>query len=303
MVEAAKANDPKDLTFLLLRFRYANSDWVDHRVRLTAVLLDARRQRRRRREPDGDDGQGPEGRHDQLPDEDQDRRLARGEEAPRDGQLPEVARSRSFPYDPRLRSAGPCGEVLEWLIRTVSKTVLPERVTWVRIPPSPPADQAGRRSSPGAPFQRLWSQSQLCGRRRTASSIFAVNAATSSTSFPVTGRGAETTARWRAVPSLQYSTKWTGQPVFAAATAIDGEVSGRAAEERHGDAAREPLVDDEDDDLSLSEKLEHPPHRPALVRQEAEPEGGADAFDERGGGFRARDLHDDRRLEPRLARR
>lgn len=41
MVEAAKANNPKDLTFLLVRFRYANSDWVDHRVRLTAVLLNA----------------------------------------------------------------------------------------------------------------------------------------------------------------------------------------------------------------------------------------------------------------------
>jgi hypothetical protein len=40
MVQAAKANDPKDLTFLLVRFRYANEDWVDHRVRLTAVLLD-----------------------------------------------------------------------------------------------------------------------------------------------------------------------------------------------------------------------------------------------------------------------
>jgi len=41
MVEAAKANNPKDLTFLLMRFRYANADWVDHRVRLTAVLLNA----------------------------------------------------------------------------------------------------------------------------------------------------------------------------------------------------------------------------------------------------------------------
>jgi hypothetical protein len=40
-VEAAKERDPKDLTFLLVRFRYANSDWVDHRVRLRAVLLDA----------------------------------------------------------------------------------------------------------------------------------------------------------------------------------------------------------------------------------------------------------------------
>ncbi len=41
MVEAAKANDPKDATFLLVRFRYANSDWVSHKVRLRTVLLDA----------------------------------------------------------------------------------------------------------------------------------------------------------------------------------------------------------------------------------------------------------------------
>ena len=40
-VQAAKDHDPKDLTFLLVRFRYSNSDWVDHRVRLRAVLLDA----------------------------------------------------------------------------------------------------------------------------------------------------------------------------------------------------------------------------------------------------------------------
>jgi hypothetical protein len=40
-VQAAKDHDPKDLTFLLVRFRYANTDWVDHRVRLRAVLLDA----------------------------------------------------------------------------------------------------------------------------------------------------------------------------------------------------------------------------------------------------------------------
>lgn len=30
------------------------------------------------------------------------------------------------------------GEVREWLNRAVSKTVEPERVPWVRIPPSPP---------------------------------------------------------------------------------------------------------------------------------------------------------------------
>lgn len=41
MVEAAKAHDPKDVAFLLVRFRYANTDWVSHKVRLTAVLLDA----------------------------------------------------------------------------------------------------------------------------------------------------------------------------------------------------------------------------------------------------------------------
>lgn len=41
LVEAAKANDPKDLAFLLVRFRYTNTDWVSHRVRLRAVLLDA----------------------------------------------------------------------------------------------------------------------------------------------------------------------------------------------------------------------------------------------------------------------
>jgi len=40
-VQAAKENDPKDLTFLLVRFRYKNTDWIDHRVRLRAVLLDA----------------------------------------------------------------------------------------------------------------------------------------------------------------------------------------------------------------------------------------------------------------------
>ncbi len=41
VVQAAKDHDPKDLTFLLVRFSYSNSDWVDHRVRLRAVLLDA----------------------------------------------------------------------------------------------------------------------------------------------------------------------------------------------------------------------------------------------------------------------
>ena len=40
MVEGAKAHDPKDITFLLVRFRYSNTDWVGHRVKLRTVLLD-----------------------------------------------------------------------------------------------------------------------------------------------------------------------------------------------------------------------------------------------------------------------
>jgi hypothetical protein len=39
MVEAAKAHDQKDVTWLLVRFRYSNKDYVDHRVKLRAVLL------------------------------------------------------------------------------------------------------------------------------------------------------------------------------------------------------------------------------------------------------------------------
>jgi hypothetical protein len=41
MVESARTYDPKDISFLLVRFRYSNTDWVDHRVRLRAVFLDA----------------------------------------------------------------------------------------------------------------------------------------------------------------------------------------------------------------------------------------------------------------------
>src|SRR5215510_11397881 len=36
-----------------------------------------------------------------------------------------------------------CGEVREWLNRAVSKTVVPLRVPWVRIPPSPPEKKDG----------------------------------------------------------------------------------------------------------------------------------------------------------------
>jgi hypothetical protein len=83
----------------------------------------------------------------------------------------------------------------------------------------------------GAPFQRSWSQSQLCGRRLTASSILAVKAATSSSALPVTGRSAEKTAWCLPVPSRQYSRKWTGTEVFAAATATAGP-SGRGGRRR-----------------------------------------------------------------------
>ena len=39
-IRDAKANDPKDATFVLLRFHYKNEDYVSHRVKLRAVLLD-----------------------------------------------------------------------------------------------------------------------------------------------------------------------------------------------------------------------------------------------------------------------
>src|SRR5262247_192436 len=37
----------------------------------------------------------------------------------------------------RSQEVSLCGEVREWLNRAVSKTVVPLRVPWVRIPPSP----------------------------------------------------------------------------------------------------------------------------------------------------------------------
>lgn len=40
-VEHAKETDPKDATFMLLRFHYRNDDYVSHKVKLRAVLLDA----------------------------------------------------------------------------------------------------------------------------------------------------------------------------------------------------------------------------------------------------------------------
>ena len=47
------------------------------------------------------------------------------------------ARSPFIPRPP-VDQATPCGEVPEWSIGTVSKTVVLARVPWVRIPPSPP---------------------------------------------------------------------------------------------------------------------------------------------------------------------
>src|SRR5712671_7691395 len=52
-----------------------------------------------------------------------------------------VAREESHPY-----KRGP-GEVPEWSIGTVSKTVVRASVPWVRIPPSPPTNERDRRRS------------------------------------------------------------------------------------------------------------------------------------------------------------
>lgn len=40
-IRDAKESDPKDATFVLLRFHYKNDDYVSHKVKLRAVLLDA----------------------------------------------------------------------------------------------------------------------------------------------------------------------------------------------------------------------------------------------------------------------
>ena len=40
-VKEASEKDPKDLTFVLIRFRYTNDDYFKHRVKLRALLLDA----------------------------------------------------------------------------------------------------------------------------------------------------------------------------------------------------------------------------------------------------------------------
>jgi len=36
----ARESDPKDSTFVLLRFYYANADYVSHKVKLRAILMD-----------------------------------------------------------------------------------------------------------------------------------------------------------------------------------------------------------------------------------------------------------------------
>ena len=50
------------------------------------------------------------------------------------GQVPEAYQKveKSYIINPC------CGEVSEWSMETVLKTVVPARVPWVRIPPSPP---------------------------------------------------------------------------------------------------------------------------------------------------------------------
>ncbi|HKC23205.1 MAG TPA: hypothetical protein VKF32_00610 [Thermoanaerobaculia bacterium] len=39
-IRDAKASDPKDATFVLLRFHYRNADYVSHKVKIRAVLMD-----------------------------------------------------------------------------------------------------------------------------------------------------------------------------------------------------------------------------------------------------------------------
>jgi hypothetical protein len=39
-IKDARENDPKDVTFMLLRFHYRNADYVSHKVKLRAVLMD-----------------------------------------------------------------------------------------------------------------------------------------------------------------------------------------------------------------------------------------------------------------------
>src|SRR5215207_4899947 len=59
-----------------------------------------------------------------------------------------VARGKSPSY-----KRGP-GEVPEWSIGTVSKTVVRASVPWVRIPPSPPTFAAQQRGCPPKPWRR-----------------------------------------------------------------------------------------------------------------------------------------------------
>jgi hypothetical protein len=40
-IKDARESDPKDVTFILLRFHYRNADYVSHKVKIRAVLLDA----------------------------------------------------------------------------------------------------------------------------------------------------------------------------------------------------------------------------------------------------------------------
>jgi hypothetical protein len=52
-----------------------------------------------------------------------------------------------------------CGEVREWLNRAVSKTVVPLRVPWVRIPPSPPVKKDKGTRSRERETRRIFSPS------------------------------------------------------------------------------------------------------------------------------------------------
>src|SRR5262249_52072204 len=63
-------------------------------------------------------------------------------------------------FSQQARNGIGSGEVREWLNRAVSKTVVPARVPWVRIPPSPPLSRESQVWSrePERVFGSRWCQ-------------------------------------------------------------------------------------------------------------------------------------------------
>src|SRR5215510_9885467 len=75
-------------------------------------------------------------------------------------------------FSQQARNGIGSGEVREWLNRAVSKTVVPARVPWVRIPPSPPPNEFGLASlefwnlaRAGRPALMLTRDPRICWER------------------------------------------------------------------------------------------------------------------------------------------